>query len=228
MKLLTNNSTSKIGHTVSEYLSQAKEAIIFVAYFSPDDSIMRSLNKIPKLSLLISDEFTINNPYKLNDLKRNSTIRCVPTDCARGKLHSKVVYGTREDGSSFVILGSANMTNNGLFSNQETCILLDSNIDPGQPILSSIFQWLGDTWKQSENEVFQFSIAKKIFDNSSHGWHKKNNEYKNLESPIRYWILKTTEGSRGVSHWHEFIAANIISIGWKDINIDPSKVSKDS
>jgi hypothetical protein len=228
MELLTNNSISKIGNAVSEYLSQAKEAMIFVAYFSPNDSIMRSLRKIPQLSLLISDDFTINNPYKLNDLKRNSTIRCVPKDCPRGKLHSKVIHGTREDGSSFVILGSANMTNNGLYSNQETCVLLDSNIDADQPILVSIFQWLDDTWKQSEKGVFQFSIAKKIFDNSSHKWHKKNNELKNLKFPVQYWILKTTEGSRGDSHWHEFIAANIISIGWEDINIDPSKVSKEN
>src|SRR5205085_868621 len=43
--------------------------------------------------------------------------------------------------------------------------------------------------------------------------------------PKGYWALKTTSGHDRTEHWPEFLASNVLAIGWEKLKIDPSTVS---
>ena len=75
---------------------------------------------------MISEEFTINDPQKLEQLS-TAVKRSVPPDSKDGKLHAKVLLADMPDGSSWALIGSANLTEQGLFFNQEACIALSSS-----------------------------------------------------------------------------------------------------
>src|SRR5665213_2037724 len=116
-----NFLNTDIGRALSVKLANAKQVQIASAFFSPSESMLVSLNGISNLRMVISEEFSINDPYKLAKLNLTS-IRSVPTDDARGKLHAKVFIARLRDGSTWILLGSANLTQQGLFANQEACV----------------------------------------------------------------------------------------------------------
>ena len=118
--------TSDIGTMVLNELRNTSEVRLAVADFNPDDEVFTALCSISCLTLIISEEFTINNPYKLEKLRKSAVVRSVPPDCESGKLQAKVLVVNRRDGSFWTLVGSANMTWQGLFSNQEACVVLES------------------------------------------------------------------------------------------------------
>ena len=76
-----------IGELVVHELSKAIEARVAVAFFSPDDRLLSALNVVPKLTVIVSEEFTVNNPYLLERLTK-AKLRSVPPDSDGGKLHA--------------------------------------------------------------------------------------------------------------------------------------------
>ena len=65
----------ELGRIVLRELRNAAEARIAVAYFSPDENVLSALQSIPQLTVVISEEFTINDPYKLERLSSAATQR---------------------------------------------------------------------------------------------------------------------------------------------------------
>jgi len=118
--------TDGIGELVLEELGKAVEASLAVAFFNPNDRMLDALARITKLKLVVSEEFTVNNPYKLEKLT-TATLRSIPPGHANGKLHAKVLTVKRRDGSYWTLLGSANLTHQGMFSNQEACVVIESS-----------------------------------------------------------------------------------------------------
>ena len=66
-----------IGDGLLGKLARATKVQIGSAYFRPDDSLMDALISVTSVEQLISEEFTINNPYELRQLKK-ADIRSIP------------------------------------------------------------------------------------------------------------------------------------------------------
>jgi HKD family nuclease len=212
----------KIGKLLLEELRNAIEARIAVAFFYPDDPTLRALEGLTDLTLIVSEEFTINNPYRIERLK-TATLRSIPPDDANGKLHAKVFIVKRRDGSSWVLIGSANMTHNGMFRNQEACVVMESANPSDNAAVRRVEDWFDSLLKSAHSP--DLDRAKQIFDARS--------QYRLVERPsgeaatdTGYWALKTTSGTAGRSHWPMFLAENVIALGWEDIPVDPANVSE--
>ena len=214
-----------VGKMVLNELRDAAEVRIAVAYFNPDEQTLAALRNVPQLTLIVSEEFTINNPYKLEELVRTAKVRSVPPYSETGKLHAKVLIVTRTDGSLWTLVGSANLTWQGLFSNQEACIALESQNEADRPSLRSITNWF-DSLLTNLKEP-DFVEAKQIFDTrSQYRLERRPESSPAHEAPPRYWALKSTSGPTGEPHWASFVAESVIAIGWEKINVDPCNVSE--
>jgi HKD family nuclease len=203
-----------------EELGKATEAQIAVAFFNPNDKMLEALKRLTKLELIISEEFTVNNPYKLEKLK-TATLRSIPTDAENGKLHAKILILKRQDGSYWILLGSANLTHQGMFSNQEAGMVMESGNPADETSILEIRNWFDSLRKN--DKALNLAQAKSIFDTRS--------QYRLVPRPSRevatdagYWALKTTSGSVGKSHWQMFLEEKVIAIGWEDLP-DPSEMS---
>jgi HKD family nuclease len=107
--------------------------------------MLKRLNAAKNLRLVISEEFTVNNPQKIETLK-TALIRSVPIDSDQGKLHAKVFLAEMPDGSDWALLGSENLTDQGLFFNQEACIALSSVDTADQSTIAEIKEWFRAVW----------------------------------------------------------------------------------
>jgi hypothetical protein len=208
-----------IGDLLLKKLAQAIEVNIAVAFFNPSDSIMSALLALPQLSLIISEEFTVNDPYKIEQLS-TARLRSIPTDHEHGKLHAKVIIARLKDGSDWILLGSANLTYQGMFSNQEACIEMRSSNSEDRSAIRSIQQWFHDLFAGAQ--IPNLAVGKSIFDQRS--------RYRLAPRPLaqstEYWALKTTSGGpSGEEHWPKLLAGGVIAIGWEELSVDPSQVS---
>lgn len=211
-----------IGRMVLKELKNAIEVQLAMAYFSPDEKILAALSNVPKLTLVISEEFTINDPYKLEKLPVTANVRLIPPSCREGKLHAKVVIIKRRDGSQWVLVGSANMTWQGFFSNQEACVALESNRKEDVKAIETILDWFNTLF--STSRPVNLEDAKKVFDTRLLYRLERRVTIPQTEES-NYWALKTTSGSTGKDHWQDFLAESVIAIGWAKIKVDPSNVS---
>jgi HKD family nuclease len=225
LELLTNRQNDKIGDRLCVELRKAKSIFIAAAYFLPNDAVLNLMSKVPDLKIIVSEEFNINNPDKLKPLTNRGRVRCIPTfpPYTHGRLHAKVIWGTRDDSSEFAIVGSANLTTEGLFSNQEACIFFDSRSKGDAEVIDTVSTWLKNVWTDAAR--FDYKKAKAVFDNTRRHWKKKNRIYAQDSAIPNYWILKTTEGAGGSSYWHQFLEEGVIAIGWKELPINPAEVS---
>jgi hypothetical protein len=217
--------TADLGQTLLAELSAASRATIAVAYFNPDDPLLAALKRVPQLRVLIAQDFQINNPYKLESLcAKDVWLRAVPVDSEDGKLHSKVFYFQRKDGSRWAMIGSANLTHAGLHQNREACIILDSRCEADHVHLGDINTWLDEICSEDYAEI-DFVVAKAVY--------QARTKYKVIPaepggkkgiSPqaTGYWALKPGWGGE---HWQDFLAENVVSIGWGEIG-DASTMSK--
>jgi HKD family nuclease len=213
---------SDLGQTLRDELRSASSAKIAVAYFNPDDTLLSALLGIPELKLIVSDDFQMNNPYKLEVLHQSASLGIVPADGDAGKLHAKVFLVYREDGRRWALVGSANLTWPALFSNQEACMIVDSSEVNGESILGEIEAWFVRV--EESSEAIDLAKAKATYDSRL--------TYRVVrtapaQDAIRHWALKTSEGSGGPSHWQDFVAENVIAIGWPLVGVDPTDVSRD-
>lgn len=179
--------------------------------------MLEALLGIPKLNLIVSEEFTINDPYKLERLK-NAELQSVPPD--HRKLHAKVLIAKLKDGAYWTLLGSANFTRQGMFSNQEACVVLESSSLEDGPAISEIRSWFTSLHKgaQTPNLV----LAKSIFDQRSR-YRLEARKRSAATTKTKYWALKTTSGGpSGEEHWPKLLAEGVIAIGWEELAIDPS------
>ena len=210
-----------IGELVLGELSNAVEARIAVAFFNPDTRMLNTLARLAKLTLIISEEFTVNNPYRLERLTQ-AKLRSIPPDSDDGKLHAKVLIIKRRNGSTFTLVGSANFTGAGLFSNQEACVVMESGDAADEKPVLEIKAWFESLLATAHEPDLE--QAKLIFDARSR-LRLVPRPPKEAAEGVRYWALKSTSGGTGEQHWGSFLAENVIAVGWTDIPVNPSKVS---
>ena len=134
MRIIFNNIEGEI----HERLKRAHSVTIAVAYFRPDKKTLDILRKIPKLMIIISNEFDKSDPYKLEKVSRDP--RIIPI--FPNRLHAKVIYGEYNDGSAFAFLGSSNLTPGGLSINKEACVMFDTTTGDDNNLLVYISNWL--------------------------------------------------------------------------------------
>lgn len=220
-------SRGRVG--IDTELRNAVEAIIATCYFKPGLTTMASLMSVLELKLIYSQEYQITDPEALWKLASNGAeVRYVPTGDRGGRLHAKVYYGIRQDGSRFAFVGSANLTHDGLFGNQEAGVLFDSRSRGDSAALNEILEWLMDLWQKHEGNTFdefeykrakrehQHSMTKRPLSSGKiHPW-KQNTKSKWGKDwgEIGYWVLKTRNGFGGVDNWDRFVEEKVIATGW--------------
>lgn len=216
MQVLTDN----VGVTVIKELKKAIQVQLAVAFFCPNDELLAGLSAAPRLTVIISEEFTINNPEKLKKLPKRTTIRSIPPE--DGKLHAKVLIVKRRDGSQWALLGSANMTWSGMFRNQEACVTMESSDD--ETAIEELNEWFEVLAGNSrEPDLIE---AQKIFDSRSQ-YRLEPRPKVPKTSNVGYWALKATAGQYGESHWEQFKTEQVVAIGWQGLPVDPASVSDD-
>lgn len=215
-------ATANLGTSLLRELKAASKVVAAVAYFNPEETVLSALKKVPKLKLLITADFQVNNPYKLASLCRAGVwVRAVPVDSTTGKLHSKVFLVQRRDGTCWAMVGSANLTRAGLFSNQEACLILDSRQASDEVQLSQIKAWLDDICGCEYPEI-DFDVAKSIYETRT---RVKVTSVRSgsaaIESPHAdgYWALKPGWGGE---YWQNFLAENVVSLGWGEMSGNPA------
>lgn len=217
MKFLSHG----IGELVLKELGKASEAWLAVAFFNPNGRMLDALAGVPKLKLVVSEEFAFTNPYKLEKLKVD-LLRSVAPDDDHGKLHAKVLIIKRQNGSYWTCLGSANLTHAGMFSNQEACVVMESGNPADTQGTTEIRSWFDSLFQRARRP--NLDLAKQIFDTQSQ-YRRVPRPPKEIAADTGYWALKTTSGSTGEPHWPMFLAENVVAVGWEALPIDPSKVS---
>jgi hypothetical protein len=213
---------SNAGKLVLEKLAKAAEVQIAVAFFSPSDEMCAVLLRVPILTIVISEEFVINDPYKLERLT-HATLKSIPTDHGNGRLHAKVVIARLPDGSYWVLLGSANFTYQGMFSNQEACVVMESSGSDDTVPIQDIRRWFDALVKTAD--VPDLAMAKLIFDQRSR-YRLEPRKRKVDAAPVAYWALKTTSGgSSAEDHWPRLLSEGVIAIGWEELPMNPAEVN---
>jgi HKD family nuclease len=216
-----NFHSKSIGDKLLDKLAQATKVQIASAFFCPNDPLLNALKAVPSLELIVSEEFTINDPYKLEQLTK-ADIRSIPPDHTDGKLHAKVFIVTLLDASQWVLLGSANLTQQGLFANQEACIDLRSASTAEESVIGEIRRWFHDLFAKARHP--DLAEAKTIYDQRSRYRLEPRPSTPAATQP-EYWALKTTSGGADAQeHWPHFLSEGMVAIGWEELDVDPSKV----
>ena len=218
MEVVLSDLESKI----HEKLQAASSVTIAVAYFRPYDKTLDILKRIPRLRIIVSNEFDRSDPYKLEEASKES--RCIPV--FPNRLHAKVLYGENRGGNSFAFVGSANLTPGGLSNNQEACVMLDSEEGDNNGALKCISEWLERLYE--EGERVDFKEAKRIFDSASHTPFGRGKKF--TIEVNHHWTIKTRNGreKEADDYWNKFRAEEVIALGWGgELKIDPQKVTRD-
>lgn len=217
---------SNLAEVLLAELRSATNASIAVAFFNPEDAVLAALQSVPDLKLIVSEDFEINNPYKLERLAQSADVWMAPTDAEAGKLHAKVFLVHRPDGSLWSLVGSANLTRPGLSSNQEARVILESSELADRIVLNEIEAW----FKRVEDISVEidFTRAKEVFNTRTrYRLDITQPAEATTEDETRYWALKTTEGATGQSHWQDFLAENVIATGWPLARVNPAVVKRE-
>lgn len=214
-----------IGRLVLSALRSATDVRLAVAYFNPNNEVLDALRDVARLTVIVSEEFTINNPYKLEQLGCDATVRTVPPYCDNGKFHAKTLLVTRPNGGQWALIGSANMMWQGMFSNQEMCVALESDCKSDQPSIEKVAAWFDSLLEDARSPDLQ--NAKEIYDARSLYRLTKKPEGEDVGAEgVRFWALKTTSGDTGEEHWESFLREGVVAIGWPAINGNPHTMSK--
>src|SRR5690348_8935368 len=90
--------TSSLQERLLTELRQAATAKIAVAFFNPEARMLAALRTVPRLRLLVADDFQVNNPESLEDLSdQGKWVRAASAEAHGGNLHSKVYLVRRKD-----------------------------------------------------------------------------------------------------------------------------------
>jgi hypothetical protein len=212
-----------VGERLLAELHVAREVTIATAYALPDDATLAALQSAPKVTLIFSEEFGINDPDRLESLARTATVVGIRTDHPHGKLHAKVVLCVRGDGSRWALVGSANLTHGGLFVNQEACIELDSRNPADAPEIGAIAMWL--TKLSASAKQPDWAAARLIWKaEGEKRLSRTATPRAQSGSSVGYWALKTTSGGE-TDHWPQFQAEQVVAIGWEGVAVWPPHVT---
>ena len=220
-------ATADHGETLLKELKKASAANIAVAYFNPEERVFAALKSVPQLALTVSRDFQQVNPYKLEPLRRRGNQVSASADEPLGKLHVKVYWTQRKNGTCWAMVGSANLTKPGLFTSQEACITLDSRNPCDETALAQIKKWLDEIFSQEHKDI-DFEVAKTIW-NSRPNYKLTSDKFeKNGKAPASNsrvcWALKPGESGWW---WENFKTERVVAIGWREINCDASVLSRD-
>ncbi len=172
------------------------------------------------MELIISEEFTINDPYKLEQLTK-ADVRSIPPDHTDGKLHAKVFIVTLHDASQWVLLGSANLTQQGLFANQEGCIDLRSASTAEESVIGEIGHWFHDLFAKARQP--DLAEAKAIL-RPTLALSSRTSAIDASATQPEYWALKTTSGGADAQeHWPHFLSEGMVAIGWRSLILTRQK-----
>ena len=209
---------------MTEVLKTAQRVLVASAFFSPGSETLSLLKSTKNLTLVVSEEFTVNNPKNLKQLS-SAVVRSVPTDSEDGRLHAKVFIAELPDGSDWVLLGSANLTDQGLFFNQEACVALTSNVAADAAVISEIKLWFDRLLKRSRS--IDLAGATAIW--MARSMQKLTTVTKSDKVAPAYFVLKSTEGSgpNAPRHWPMFESERVIAIGWEAVAVSPATVDDD-
>jgi len=125
------------------------------------------------------------------------------------------------------MVGSANLTWQGLFSHAEACITFDSRTAADVGSIGEVQGWF-DSILDRAKEI-DMASAIRVFD-ARPQWFG-NQMASNIQaakrkaSSAQCWALKTTSGSYGTDYWDRFQEERVVAIGWADLSVDPSKVN---
>ena len=214
MKLQGRNA---IYSWVESTASRATKVVIVSPFFTFNNKIESLLISVPRLQVIVGDEFSTIDPDPLKVLSERAScdVNCIYRAKFGRTLHAKVFYA-ESSGRRQAMLGSANFTVRGLTDNEEQAVSFDSLCESDRPILDELELWMHEL-QQSATEI-DWARAKRQYEQSPNPCDRADGFDTYLRSSAQnFWILKTTEGSKGDSHWSDFVEENVISIGWDDI-----------
>lgn len=227
----------KIGkNNIETKLRNGTEAIIATCYLKPGWTVMESLKRIAELKLIYSQEYQTTDPESLWELvSSGAEVRYVPINNPDGRMHAKVYYGVLEDGTQFAYIGSANLTYDGFFKNQEAGVLFDAQNQGDLVTIKKISEWLMDLWEKYEGNAFdeseykrakrQHEMAKRsLASGKVHPWKlNTKSQWGRDWRKIGYWVLKTTDVPSGDDYWNDFVREKVVAIGW---SLDSGRAKK--
>jgi hypothetical protein len=127
------------------------------------------------------------------------------------------------DSATWALIGSANLTEPGLFANQEACVELTSATMSDRSCIADLFRWFERIFSRS-NEI-DMKLAKDTFAKRSRYRLEPRSRRKSPTS-IEHWAIKTTSGgSDSLEHWPKFRRENMVAIGWEDLDVNPANVT---
>jgi HKD family nuclease len=201
-------------------LEKADSVVIASAYFHPKQEILTKLEQIQDVRVIVSGEFDVNNPTILRNLAATADVRVVMPDSEQGRLHAKVII-CRSGGTTrrFALVGSANFTYQGLFKHREVCISLDSRKRADREVLNQLDTWI----EELPAEVPDWDRAIRTYERA----RQQRSVLVPGETPRHCWVLKTTEGVGGPSHWCDFKDEGVLAVGWATIGSNPEQYSRE-
>lgn len=216
-------ATTDLRERLLRELRHASSADIAVAFFNPEQEVFTALAQVPKIRLLVANDFQVNNPDRLEALSQQGHwVRAVSAEASGGNLHSKVYLIQRNDKSLWGMVGSANLTRPGLTTNHEACVIFDSREAGDTTPLKDIRTWLDKLFDQEYPEI-DFDLARAVFETRN----KQRATGAIAKAPggaaTRYWALKP--GYCG-EYWDNFLAENVVAIGWGEMT-DPSLMTRE-
>jgi hypothetical protein len=216
--------SSDVGIVALEEVKHARRCIVISAYCAPDSTMVRALRACRISTLIFSAEYAVNDPHRLEALANTVTVKCVEPDSPGGKLHAKVVLCERMDGSEWALVGSANYTHLGWFTNQEAAISLDSREVSDASTILRIRSWVKEV--VSHASAPDWDQAKAIFSAQARRRLVLRVGVDASETERRYWVLKTRSSTTRINHWKSFLAENVVAVGWSRLGVDPAGLDR--
>lgn len=93
---------------------------------------------------------------------------------------------------------------------------MDSDCESDRLVLEQIDHWI-DQLDRCAIEI-DWERAKEQYEGGPNpGFSTEDFDAYRRDQARNYWVLKTTSGTKGPSHWEKFIRERVVSIGWEDI-----------
>lgn len=225
MRMLTKPD---LGRWVGRVVSKSTKVTIASAYVQVDPELQQTLEGAGEVEFIVSAEFTINNPEALRRMSRTSgiSVRFVEPEHEDGRLHAKVIIARVGD-CTRALVGSANFTHQGIFQNREVCLAADSQSSKDRQVIEDLEQWL------DQLRVTAVEPDESYWESAIGIWRRRPAQTRMFRAPRmqrasvqeNIWLLKTTRGPTGPSHWPQFQEEGVVAIGWQELQQDPSQLS---
>ncbi len=176
MSVITNTSELNIGRHVFEESKQVEKITIASAFFTHVGLIQQWLQKSVKIDLLVS----LRPPTDYKSLKEIYTNENINVRFLGQNFHSKFILFYNDKNPLSCIVGSSNFTDNGLFKNIETNVILKS-----RPDLKSLESQFGILWESASNlEPSDLEAYETLYENYLKRQEKNEQEQKAFENQV--------------------------------------------